>query len=140
MYFTDAGKLFPPGLINFQIVTQHGEFMPVFGIINGNGRSSQNIYLLLIKPHGQVIGYLSSHRKNNPMWIFQFNDIHYPFKGEFIKIQPVADIIIRTYGFGIVIDHNRPITFLVDGIQVHSHCTSQIQHCCRCGRLLIQEQ
>jgi hypothetical protein len=80
--------------------------MPVFGIVNGNRGSPQNRHIMLIKPHGKVIGYLTTHGKYNTHGFFKFNDIHYPFKGEFIEIQPVAGIIIRTDGFRVIIDHN----------------------------------
>ena len=48
---------------------------------------------------------------------FQLNDIHNTLKGQLVEIQTVAHIIIRRNGFGVIINHHRPITFTSDGVQ-----------------------
>ena len=51
------------------------------------------------------------------MRIFQFKDIHYPFEGKFVEVEAVAHVIVRRYGFGIIVDHNAAIPLFTDGIQ-----------------------
>ena len=51
------------------------------------------------------------------MRIFQFEDIHYSFKGEFVEVEAIAHIVVRRYGFGVIINHDATIPLLTDGIQ-----------------------
>ena len=51
------------------------------------------------------------------MRILQFQNIHHTFKSQFIKVQTVAHIVIRRYGFRIIVNHDTAPSLLANGIQ-----------------------
>ena len=51
------------------------------------------------------------------MRIFQLEDVHDTLEGEFVEIEAVAHIVVRGYGFGIVINHHAAIALLADSVQ-----------------------
>ena len=51
------------------------------------------------------------------MRILQFEDIHDALEGKLIEIKAVAHVIVRRYGFGVVVDHDAAVAFLADGVQ-----------------------
>ena len=73
--------------------------------------------MLVVKPHGQVVGDLPPHGNHHSLGCFQLHHIHDPFEGKLIEIQAVTDIIISTYCLGIIIDHDRPVSLFVQGIE-----------------------
>ncbi len=88
--------------------------MPVLGIVDIAGRRSQDGHLLLVKHHGQVVGDLSPGGKYHPFGCFKFHNIHDPFIGELVKIEPVAYVVIGGNRFGIIIDHYGSPAFPAD--------------------------
>ena len=51
------------------------------------------------------------------MRIFQFENIHYPFKGQFIEIESVTHIVICRNSLGIVVYHYTPIALFTYCVQ-----------------------
>ena len=51
------------------------------------------------------------------MRIFQFQNIHHTFKSQFIKVQTVAHIVVRGYGFRIIVNHDTAPSLFANGIQ-----------------------
>ena len=111
------GEFSPSGLVYPQAVTHCREFVPVFGIVDTFCRCSQNIDALSIEFQSKIIRNLTSSRDDNAMWRFQFENIHYPFKGQFIEIESVTHIVICRNSLGIVVYHYTPIALFTYCVQ-----------------------
>src|SRR3989338_5312424 len=79
--------------------------MAVFCSINTFRTGSQKTDAGLMKLQRKIIGSLAPNRNNNSFRIFKFIEVEHSFKGNFFKIQLVADIIIRADGFRIAVQH-----------------------------------
>ncbi len=112
----ERAQFFPTGLIYPDAVEHGRELVSVFGLIDAFGRGAQDGDMLFVQPQGQIVGNLSSGGNDNSFGIFEFQNIHYSFKTQFVEIQAVAHIVIGRYGFGIVIDHHRAPAFFADGV------------------------
>ena len=110
-------KLFPTRLVYTDAVQHGGKFLAIFGIVDTLGGCPQDIDMLLVQTHRQVIGYLAACRDNHAMRIFQFEDIHHTLEGQFIEVKAVTHIIVGRNCFRIVVDHHRTPTFLTDRFQ-----------------------
>ena len=104
-------------LVDADAVQHCRELVPVFGIVNALGACSEYVHLLLVKSYGKVVRNLSSRRYYHSVRHFHFYDVHYSFEGEFIEIEPVADIIIGGNRLRVVIYHDTPVSFLANGVQ-----------------------
>ena len=51
------------------------------------------------------------------MRVLQLHNVEDTFEGQFVEIKTVADVIIRTDGFGIVVNHHAAPTCLTNGVQ-----------------------
>ena len=103
-------RQFPPtGLVDAQLVAHGGKLLTVFRPVNRQCRRTQDIDMLFIQTHCQIVRNLSSRGNNHAFRLFQVHNIHYPLKGQFIEIQTVASIIIRTYRLRIVVNHHRTV-------------------------------
>ena len=85
--------------------------MPVFGTVNRLRRCTEYRHTFLLKPHCQVIWYLATHGEDNTSGHLKVEYIHNTLKGELVKIQPVADIVIGAYCLRVVIYHHSPEAF-----------------------------
>ncbi len=98
-------EFLPFWLVNLQLIQQSRELMPVLCLIDIQWRGSQNLYSVLVTFHGQIVRNLPSHRDDKPQGSFFLINIGHGLKAQFIKVQFVADIIIRADSFGIIVDH-----------------------------------
>ena len=114
IHILHAGEFFPAGLVDAQGVAHPGEFLAVFGHIDGPGAGSKDPHPLRIQLQGQVVGNLATGRDNHAQRAFQLADIQHPLQGQFIKEEAVAHVVIRAHGLGIVVDHNGPVAHLLD--------------------------
>ena len=111
------GKLLPAGLIHPDTI-QHGrELLTILRIVNALSGRTQDVDMLLIQAHRQVVGDLASCGDNHTMRILQFQDIHHPLKGQLIEIESITHIIIRGDSLWVIVDHHRAVALLTDGIQ-----------------------
>ena len=73
--------------------------------------------MLLVKAHGEVVGYLAACADNNPRRVLQFDDIHNTLECQFVEIQTVAHVIISGNGLGIIVYHNRAVALFADSVE-----------------------
>ena len=91
--------------------------MPVLSLVYAGSFSAEDIHPALVKPEGQVVRNLTSHGHYHPVWLLQLIDVHHPFKGELIEIEPVAHVIVCRHGLRVVVDHHTAVPFFPDGVQ-----------------------
>ena len=60
-----------------------------------------------VKAHGNVVGQLASDAENDPLWVLHPIDVHDGLEGDFVKVEPVAHVVVRGDGLGVVVDHDR---------------------------------
>ena len=109
---------FTPTRLVYTNTVEHGrEFLAILSVVNAFGTCTENIDILCIQAQCQIIRNLSTGRYNDAMWIFEFQNIHYAFESQFIEIEAVAHIVIRRYGFRIIVNHNAAPPFLANCIQ-----------------------
>ena len=51
------------------------------------------------------------------MWRFSVDDVHNTLESKLIKVETVAHVIVGRHRFRVVIDHNRPISLLTNGVK-----------------------
>ena len=91
--------------------------MAVFRPVDILRLRTQNGDVVRRKAQRQVVRDLSAHRNHHAVRCFQFDDIHHPFKGEFIEIQAVAHVVVGGNRFGVIVDEHAPPSPLAQGIQ-----------------------
>ena len=73
--------------------------------------------MLLVKTHGEIVGYLSTCADDYSRRILEFDDVHHTLKGEFVEVETVAHIIVSRYRLWIIVDHHTSISFLANGVK-----------------------
>ena len=73
--------------------------------------------MLLIEFHGQVVGYLSAGRHNHAVGCFEVDNVHHPFECQLVEVQTVAHVVVGRHRFGVIVNHNRPITLATNGVK-----------------------
>ena len=117
VHILQRGKFLPFRLIHAQRVHDTGEFVAVFRPVDILRLRTQNGDVVRRKAQRQVVRDLSAHRNHHAVRCFQFDDIHHPFKGEFIEIQAVAHVVVGGNRFGVIVDEHTPPSPLPQGIQ-----------------------
>ena len=51
------------------------------------------------------------------MRILQFQNIHHTLEGQFVEVQTIAHIVVRRYGFRIIVNHDTAPSLFANGIQ-----------------------
>ena len=110
-------KLFPTRLVYSDAVEHGGELLAVFGIVDTLCGCSEDIYVLFVQAHRQVVRYLSSGRDDHAVRIFEFEDVHHAFEGQFVEVETVAHIVIGRNRFRVIVDHHRAPTLLANRVQ-----------------------
>ena len=110
-------KLFPAGLIHADTIQHGGELLTVLGIIDALGGCPQDIHMLLVQTHRQVIRDLAAGGDDHAVRVLQLEDIHHTLEGKLIEIKTIAHIIVGRHRLGIVVDHHGTIALLTDRIQ-----------------------
>ena len=78
---------------------------------------AEQIYIFCIKTHSQIIRNLTTSTYYHTIRTFQVENIHYALKRKFIEIETIAHIIVGRNCFGIIINHDRTIALLTNGIE-----------------------
>ena len=82
--------------------------MPVLRPVDVRGGGTEYVHAALGELDGKVIRYLPSHGDDHSLRGLEPDDVHDPFERQFVEIQPVAHVVVRGDGLGIVIDHYTP--------------------------------
>ena len=91
--------------------------MPVFCIVYVSGRGSENRDVCVVEPHCQVVRNLASHAQHYSVRSFHLVDVHHPLVCELVKIQAVAHVVVRRFGFRVVVYHHTPPAAFAQGAQ-----------------------
>ena len=51
------------------------------------------------------------------MRILQFQNIHHTLEGQFVEVQTITHIVVRRYGFRIIVNHDTAPSLFANGIQ-----------------------
>ncbi len=121
LHIVHGGQRTPLGLVNADTVEHGGELVTVFGVVDGLRRGAENRHTLRIEFQRKVVRYLPACGYDDTERIFQFEDVHDPLKSQLVEIEPVAHIVVGGYRFGVVVNHDRAVPVLADGLQrLHS--------------------
>ncbi len=100
------GRQRPPlRLVNPYPVQHSRKLVPVLGIVDALCTCTENVHILRIEAHREVVRDLSSSRNDDTMRSLFLYDIHDPLKRQLVKIQAVANVIVRRNRLRIVIYH-----------------------------------
>ena len=114
IHILDACQFLPTRLVYPKGVAHSGELLAVLRHIDGFCRCAQDLHSVGIQLHCQVVWNLASGGYNHAHRGFQLTYVQHPFKGELVKEKPVANVIVRAYGLGVVVDHHGPVAAFLD--------------------------
>ena len=117
LHILHGGQSTPFRLVHTYSVQHSTELISVLSIVNILGLRTQDRYTLCIQLHSQIVRNLSTCTYHYTFGTFQVQDIHHTFEGQFIKIQPVAHVIVCGYRLRIIVDHHTSISFLANGVK-----------------------
>ena len=112
-----AGQRAPLRLVHTDAAEHGRELLAVFGIVNVACGSAEQVYLGGIETKGEVIGNLTAGGDNHAMGRLKVKDVHDALKGEFVKVEAVADVIVRRNRFGIIVNHDGTVAFLANCVE-----------------------
>ncbi len=101
-----TGKFAPAGLVYAQTVEHGREFVAVLGVVNALGRCAENVDVLLVEAHGEIVGNLAAHGEYHAVGHLEVENIHYALECELVEVQAVAHVIVGRYGLGIIVYHH----------------------------------
>ena len=84
--------------------------MPIFGRIDTLWRGTENTDANLLQSKREIIGLLSTHRDNNTGRLLFTVDLENRFECQFLKVKPVAFIVVGTNSLRIAIDDDGLMT------------------------------
>ena len=111
----NIGHCLPFWLWNGKLCEKLFKGLPIFCFFNGFAVCSDNGDTSGFQRLCQINGSLSAQRGNDALRLLQFNDIHYVFHTEGLKIQFIRSRIIGRNCFGIIVDDNGFISGVPDG-------------------------
>ena len=112
-----AGQLHPLRLVDIQRIHNRRELVTVLRPVDVARRSAEDGDMMHIQTDSQVVRNLASHRHYIAVRSLEVTDVEHTFQRQFLEIQPVADIIVRRYGFRVVVYHHPSPASLADGLQ-----------------------
>ena len=101
-----GGQGTPFGLVDAMTGQHGGELGTILCVVDVLCLGAKDGHMLLIEAHGEVVGYLSAGGDDDAIGLFQFDDVHNALEGEFVKVEPVAHVIVGGDGLGVVVDHD----------------------------------
>ena len=91
--------------------------MTVLCLVDVGCRCAEDRDIMFMQSECQVVWYLAAHRDNYPVRRFKVYDVHDPLEGQFIKIEPVAFVIVRRDGLRVIIDQHSPVALFLYGLE-----------------------
>ncbi|MNB99624.1 hypothetical protein D3C75_469130 [compost metagenome] len=101
-------------LCDIQTGQQCFEPLAVFSFVDARQAGSEDVHTGCRQRRSKVDGRLAAELHDNPDRILLGNDVHYIFKEQRFKIQPVRRIEIRRHRLRVVVDNNGLIAGVLD--------------------------
>ena len=73
--------------------------------------------MLLVEEHGKVVRNLTTGRDDNAVRCLEVDDVHYALECKLVEVETVTHIVVSRYGLGVIVDHNRTVALLADGVE-----------------------
>ena len=93
------------------------ELRTILCIVNVFSCCTEDVDILSIEIHGQVVRNLTTRRNDNTIRILHINDVHDALKGQLIEIEAVAHVVVRRHCLRVIVDHDTAVATLADGVQ-----------------------
>ena len=72
---------------------------------------------MLVEIHGEVVWNLSARGDDDTVRLLHVDDVHDALEGELVEIKTVAHVVVGRHCLWVIVDHDRPVTLLADGVQ-----------------------
>ena len=79
--------------------------------------SAEDLAATAVESHGEVIGDLTTGRKDRTVGLLQINNVQYPLQRQLIEVEPIRHIVVGADGLGVVIDHDGVVALLLDRLE-----------------------
>lgn len=73
--------------------------------------------MLPVKADSEVVGNLPARGNDDAVWMFEVQDVHNTFEGEFVKVKAITHVVVGGDGFRVVINHDGTETFFANGVE-----------------------
>ena len=73
---------------------------------------AQNLNSVVVQELGELDGGLTTEGHNDADRLLHLDDVHHVFRMERLEIQAVRRVVVRGYGFRVVVDNNYVVAHL----------------------------
>ena len=102
-------------LLEAQLVDHLLETLPVFCLVNGIRRSTDNGHTGGLQGTGQLQRRLAAVLHDHTLGFFLGDDGQHVFQGHRLKIQAIGSVVIRGHGLRVTVDHDGLVTVILHG-------------------------
>ena len=88
------------------------ELTSVFRQIDSFCRGAQNLNSVVVQELGELDGGLTTEGHNDADRLLHLDDVHHVFRMERLEIQTVRRVVVRGYGFRVVVDNHYVVAHL----------------------------